>query len=69
MLKDKIIESLAEHFEAHIKKHAMNIQIMLETPLGIPEHTDYMDSIEKELALIAEYKDKLEALETVQDLM
>jgi hypothetical protein len=69
MLKDKIIETLIEHFEAHIKKHAMNVEIMLENPQGIPEHTDFMDSIEKELEHIAEYKDKIEALHTVEDLM
>ena len=63
MMRTKIINALRAHFEAHILKHKMNIEIMLENPIGIPEHTDFMESIEKELEMIAEYSDKLEALE------
>jgi hypothetical protein len=62
-MRTKIINALRAHFEAHILKHKMNIEIMLENPIGIPEHTDFMESIEKELEMIAEYSDKLEALE------
>jgi hypothetical protein len=41
----------------------MNIQVMLENPRAIPEHTDIMDAIEKELALIDEYDGKLQMLQ------
>ena len=34
----------------------------LEKGVGVPEHPDIMDTIEKELAIIAEYDDKLEVL-------
>lgn len=61
-MKEKIIDTLKQHFEAHILKHKMNIDIMLVNPMAIPEHTDLMDSIEKEIAIIAEYDDKLEML-------
>jgi predicted DNA-binding protein YlxM (UPF0122 family) len=40
----------------------MNIEVMLNNPIAIPEHTDIMDAIEKELALIADYEDKLSVL-------
>jgi hypothetical protein len=63
MMRTKIIHALRAHFEAHILKHKMNIEIMLENPIGIPEHTDFMESVEKELEMIAQYSDKLEALE------
>lgn len=62
-MRNEIIESLAEHFYAHISKHRMNVRIMLENPMAIHDHTDFMGAIEKELAEIAEYQDKLEALE------
>ena len=66
-MKDRIMRALEAHFEAHILKHKMNIEIMLENPIGIPEHTDFMESIEKELEMIAEYKDKLEALGEISE--
>lgn len=62
-MRTEIINTLAKHFEAHILKHKMNVDIMLANPRGIHDHTDYMDAVEKELAQIAEYMDKLEVLE------
>jgi hypothetical protein len=66
MRKD-ILNTLEAHFKAHMDKHAMNIRIMLENPMAIHDHTDYMSAIEHELAQIAEYHDKLEALEYVSE--
>lgn len=62
-MRQQIINTLRDHFEAHVSKHVMNIEIMMENPRAIPEHTDFMLAIEQELAHIAEYQDKLEALE------
>lgn len=61
-MKKQIIESLKLHFESHILKHKTNIDIMLNNPMAIHEHTDFMAAVELELAQIAEYEDKLEAL-------
>ncbi len=36
---------------------------MLANPVTIPDHTDVMDAIEKELAIIDEYDSKLHVLE------
>jgi 3-deoxy-D-arabino-heptulosonate 7-phosphate (DAHP) synthase len=36
---------------------------MLSNPTAIHDHTDLMDAIEKEVALMAEYQDKLEIME------
>lgn len=63
-MRTQIIGALKQHFEAHILKHKMNVDIMLSNPMAIPEHTDLMDAIEKEVALIAEYHDKLEIMNT-----
>lgn len=62
-MRTEIINVLKQHFEAHILKHKMNVDIMLGNPMAIHEHTDLMDAIEKEVALIAEYQDKLEIME------
>jgi hypothetical protein len=40
----------------------MNVEIMLKNPMAIHDHTDWMTAVEKEMAIIAEYEDKLEVL-------
>jgi hypothetical protein len=37
---------------------------MLNNPMALHDHTDLMDAIEKEVALIAEYQDKLDIMES-----
>jgi hypothetical protein len=63
-MRTEIIRVLKQHFEAHILKHKMNVDIMLSNPMAIHDHTDLMGAVEKEVALIAEYQDKLEIMET-----
>ena len=61
MRKD-IIEASKLHFKAHIEKHRINVEILLEKAVGVSEHPDVMDTIEKELEIIADYQDKLSVL-------
>ena len=53
------------HFKAHIEKHRINVENLLEKGVGVTEHADIMDTIEKELEIMAEYDDKLEILNTI----
>lgn len=64
-MKDDIKHALRKQFLAGIEKHAMNVRIMMNNPMAIHEHTDFMGAVELELGHIAEYKDKLEALEHI----
>jgi hypothetical protein len=64
-MKDDIKHVLRKQFQANIEKHAMNVRVMMNNPIAIHEHTDFMGAIELELGHIAEYKDKLEALEHI----
>lgn len=61
-LRDDLLKASEKHFEAHIEKHRINIEVLLENAVGVAEHGDIMDTIEKELAIIAEYDDKLSEL-------
>ena len=61
-MKENIISALKASFEASIQKHKLNIDIMLNKPMAIHEHTDFMGAVELELAQIAEYEDKLEVV-------
>ena len=60
--RDDLIQASVKRFEAHIEKHRINIEILLENQRGIAEHPDIMETIEKELSIIAEYDDKLNML-------
>ena len=62
-MRQQLIETSKEHFLSHIAKHRMNVEVMLNNPTAIPEHSDIMEAIEKEVAKMAEYQDKLEIIE------
>jgi hypothetical protein len=61
MRKD-IIEASKLHFKAHIEKHRINVENLLNKGVGVAEHPDIMDTVEKELEIMAEYEDKLEII-------
>lgn len=61
-MRQRIIQALEAHFRGHIEKHKMNMNIMLENPMAIHEHTDLMSAIENELQHMVEYQDKLNTL-------
>jgi len=61
-MRDKLIDALRVHFAGNLLKHKMNVEVMLNNPIAIHDHTDWMTAIESEIAQIAEYEDKLEVL-------
>ena len=61
--RQMIYDALVEHAKGHIKKHAANVEIYMQKSVGIGEHPDILDAIEKELKVIAEYDDQLNVLE------
>ena len=61
-MRKQMIEALKAHAQAHIDKHKMNVEVYLNNPVGVGEHPQIMDSIEKELDEIATYMDQLEVL-------
>jgi hypothetical protein len=61
-MREQLLDTLRVYFSSHIVKHKMNVEIMLKNPMAIHDHTDWMDAVEKEMASIAEYEDKLEVL-------
>ena len=61
-MREDLIKASQLHFKAHIQKHKVNVENLLENSVGVAEHSDIMDSVEKELEIMAEYEDKLEIL-------
>ena len=62
IMRSDLIKASELHFKAHIEKHRINIENLLEKGVGVAEHPDIMDTIEKELEIMAEYDDKLSVL-------
>ena len=65
-----MLDALRKHAEGQIEKHRMNVSIYLESAVGVGEHTDILESIEKELGHIGKYKEQLEVIDqyfTVKD--
>ena len=50
------------HAQGDIAKHKANVEIYLEHPAGVGEHTDILESIEKELDTIAKYQDQIDVI-------
>jgi undecaprenyl pyrophosphate synthase len=61
--RELLLQALKSHAEGHIEKHKANIEIYLNQSIGIGEHSDIIETIEKELNKIAVYEDQLEILE------
>ena len=62
-MRKKILDASRLHFKAHIEKHRIKVENLLNNQAGVTEHPDIMETIEKELEIIAEYDDKLEVLD------
>ena len=63
MMRDDLIKASRLHFEAHVEKHRINVENLLQNTRGVAEHPDIMDTIEEELDEISRYNDLLEVLE------
>ena len=61
-LRTELLNASKTHFEAHIEKHRVNVENLLQNSVGIGEHGDIMDTIEKELEEMSKYHDLLEIL-------
>jgi len=61
-MKDEIVKALIAHADAHIMKHKMNVEIHLKNPIGVAEHSNHLETIEKELEHIAHYEDMKDVL-------
>jgi hypothetical protein len=51
------------HAKGHIDKHIANVEVYLENPAGIGEHSDVHEAIEHEIEQIAKYDDHLEMIQ------
>ncbi len=61
-MREQILRALIAHAQGDIAKHKANVEVYLEHPAGVGEHTDILESIEKELDAIAKYQDQIDVI-------
>ena len=57
-----IVKALKKKLEGDIERSKVNISVYLNQSVGIGEHIDIVETVEKELTKLAEAEDKLETL-------
>ena len=61
-MRKELLMAARAHAAAHVEKHRLNVEVYLNNPAGIGEHSDIMEAIETELEEMAKYEDHLEIL-------
>ena len=61
-MKRAILEALRARYEAEIAEADATINIYLNNSVGIGEHIDIVETVEKELEKLSAAEDKLETL-------
>ena len=61
-MKDTILKAFKSHAQGHIDKHIANVEVLLQKPVGVAEHPDVIETIEKEVRIIADYDDLLQMI-------
>tara|TARA_B110000305_G_scaffold206705_1_gene237712 strand:- start:1645 stop:1848 length:204 start_codon:yes stop_codon:yes gene_type:complete len=62
MLRETMINAAKKHAEAEIELHKANIEVYMTNVVGIGEHSDIIETIQKELDKMATAHDRLEML-------
>ena len=61
-MREQLLRALLAHAQGDIAKHKANVEIYLEHPAGIGEHSNVLEAIEQELNMIDKYEDQVEVI-------
>ena len=61
-IRSLIIDALEKKYESDISKSDATIKVYLENPVGIGEHPQIVDEVDKQISSICKAKEKLEEL-------
>ena len=62
-MRNALLDALEARYEAQVSEADAIIKIYLENSVGIGEHPQHIDEVDKQLQKIAEADEKLKALE------
>ena len=61
-MREILMRAVLAHAHGEIEKHKANVNVYLENPAGIGEHSDITEAIQTELDHISRYHDQVEVL-------
>lgn len=61
-MKEILVNALIAKYEAQIAEHTVNIAIFLENRVGVAEHPGTVETLDTEVAKLAEAEDKLQTV-------
>tara|TARA_B100000579_G_scaffold247120_1_gene203068 strand:- start:24 stop:230 length:207 start_codon:yes stop_codon:yes gene_type:complete len=61
-MREQLIRALLAHANGDIQKHVANIEVYLNNPVGIGEHSNIVDAMEEEINMIAKYQDQIDVI-------
>ena len=66
-MKTAILDALEARYEAQIAEADATIKIYLENSVGIGEHPQHLDEIDKQFQKIADAQEKLQAIKDFRE--
>jgi len=67
MISKMILKSLRTKYESEIDCARTNIEVYLQQPVGVAEHPDIIASVDTQMNIMAEARDKLQELDLMED--
>ena len=66
-MKQVIIDAVRKNAEGNIAKSKANLDVFLNNPVGVATHMDSVETVVKELKVIADNKEIIETLDEVKN--
>ena len=66
MISQQIVIALRKKYEAEIDVARANVAVYLNHPAGVAEHQDIVASVDGQIQIIAEARDKLQEIEDME---
>jgi len=66
MIDKLILKSLRRKYDAEIDCARTNIEVYLQQPVGVAEHPDIITSVDSQMNIMAEARDKLRELDLIE---
>tara|TARA_B100000902_G_scaffold336564_1_gene336910 strand:- start:725 stop:928 length:204 start_codon:yes stop_codon:yes gene_type:complete len=61
-MREQLLKALLAHAQGDIQKHVANVEVYLQHPVGIGEHSNVVEAMEEELNMIAKYQDQIDVI-------
>ena len=63
--RGRLLETIKTSARANVDRHLMNAEVLLGSHVGVAEHSDMIETIEKELLEAAKHQDILDIINLI----